>query len=82
MQNPSLPAVVHNWLEDTKNSMVVDVVAPRLMGSAEMETYAARALQRLKKEGLPRPGKVLTVMILNGNDALNELGEYGSNWTH
>jgi hypothetical protein len=79
MQNTCSP-VVHNWHEDTKHSVVVDIVAPRRLIREEMERQVARALNKLKQMRWRKAGDGLTVVTMRENDAEVEVTECAGCW--
>jgi len=79
-QNARSPIEVHNRLVDSKSSVVVDIVAPRSLTKQEMETYVARALQKLRNEDWPKAGGTLTLMAMDEDGFEAEFLEYASRW--
>jgi hypothetical protein len=80
MQNPSLPTAVHHWQEDTRNSVLVDIVAPRRLVMEEMEMQVARALRMLKRRHWRKAGNGLTLVTMRENDAEIEVTECERCW--
>lgn len=80
MQNQNLPTAVHHWQEDTRNSVLVDIVASRHLVMEELEMQVARALRMLKRRPGRKDGDGLTVVTMRENDAEIEVTEGGNCW--
>jgi len=80
MRNFTPSRTVHNWLEDSKNAVVADVVAPRILTNQEMEILVARALQTLEKKDWPKADEVLTVVATDADDMQADVAEHESRW--
>ena len=80
MKKTGSQTMVHNWLEDSKNAVIADIMAPRILTQEEMEIRVAQALQKLEKKDWPKAGEVMTVAAMNADDAEIEVTEYESRW--
>ena len=80
MQNPSLSTAVHHWQEDTRSSVVVDIVATRRLIREEIELQVARALRMLKSRRGRKVGDGLTVVTMKENDAEIEVTQSERCW--